>query len=249
MQDISKRQMDQFLRQYVFDEKINYSILYYRTKRLLDITIALFSLILLLPVMGFIAICVKLSSPGPVLFMHERVGAKRKTIDGRICWEFQTFPFYKFRTMWVDVTSDLHEEYIEAYIEGDEAKMSSYDSKSSTSYKLVDDPRVTKVGKVLRQLSLDELPQLWNIIKGDMSLVGPRPPIPYEVKKYRREHLKRLAATPGLTGLWQVSGRSETTFEEMIHLDIEYIEKQSLWLDIKILFLTVPAVISEKGAG
>jgi lipopolysaccharide/colanic/teichoic acid biosynthesis glycosyltransferase len=153
--------------------------------------------------------------------------------------------------MRTDIDARLHQKYMEAYISGDEAKMSELqpDVKSAKSYKLSGDPRITRMGKLLRRLSLDELPQLWNIIKGDMSLVGPRPPIPYEVEKYERRHLDRLAALPGLTGLWQVSGRCETTFEEMVQLDLEYIEKQSIWLDLKILLKTVPAVITAKGAG
>lgn len=224
---------------------------YYQMKRILDVTIVVLSFLLLLPLFVLIAILIKLDSPGPVLFTQKRVGAKRKTVNGRTSWVIQPFPFYKFRTMWMNTDSNLHQEYMEAYIAGDEAGMTKLQPNQgfSTSYKLNGDPRVTRVGKFLRRTSLDELPQLWNVIRGDMSLVGPRPPIPYEVQKYQPEDFLRLAALPGITGLWQVSGRCETTFKEMIQLDLEYIEKQSIWLDTKILLLTVPAVISEKGAG
>jgi lipopolysaccharide/colanic/teichoic acid biosynthesis glycosyltransferase len=138
---------------------------------------------------------------------------------------------------------------MKAYISGDEEKLSEQAGKSSNSYKLTGDPRVTRIGKFLRATSLDELPQLWNVLRGDMSLVGPRPPIPYEVEMYRKEHFCRFGTLPGITGLWQVSGRCETTFEEMIKLDLEYIDIKSNWQDLKILFMTVPAVISERGAG
>jgi lipopolysaccharide/colanic/teichoic acid biosynthesis glycosyltransferase len=153
--------------------------------------------------------------------------------------------------MYTNVDSELHRRYVQAYIDGDEAAMAALrpgDAKSD-SYKLTADPRVTRVGRFLRRTSLDELPQLWNVIRGEMSLVGPRPPIPYEVKKYGRDHFHRLAALPGITGLWQVSGRCETTFEEMVQLDLNYIKNQSIWLDLQILLKTLPAVISEKGAG
>lgn len=222
---------------------------YYQLKRILDVTIVLFSLILLLPLLLLIGIIVKLDSSGPAIFVQERVGARRVKINGRTQWIAQTFPFFKFRTMRTDVDSKLHEEYMKAYITGDESKLAEQDGKSTTSYKLTGDPRVTRVGKFLRATSLDELPQLWNVLRGDMSLVGPRPPIPYEVEMYSKEHFGRFATLPGITGLWQVSGRCETTFEEMIELDLEYIEMKSIWQDMKILFLTIPAIISERGAG
>ncbi len=224
---------------------------HYFFKRVFDITFTLCALILLLPLMLIFALFIRLDSPGPAIFKQERVGAKRQLRNGRTVWVIHTFAFYKFRTMRTDIDANLHQQYMEAYISGDESKMSELqpDTKSAKSYKLSGDPRITRIGKLLRRLSLDELPQLWNIIKGDMSLVGPRPPIPYEVEKYQHRHLRRLAALPGLTGLWQVSGRCETTFEEMVQLDLEYIAKQSIWLDLKILLKTVPAVISAKGAG
>jgi lipopolysaccharide/colanic/teichoic acid biosynthesis glycosyltransferase len=222
---------------------------YYQLKRILDVTIVLFSLILLLPLLFAIGILIKLDSSGPAIFVQERVGAKKVKINGRTQWIVQTFPFFKFRTMRTDIDSKLHEEYMKAYIAGDESKLAEQEGKSTTSYKLTGDPRVTRVGKFLRATSLDELPQLWNVLRGEMSLVGPRPPIPYEVEVYNKEHFRRFGTLPGITGLWQVSGRCETTFEEMVQLDLEYIEMKSIWQDIKILLLTIPAVISERGAG
>jgi len=253
MQEVPVRQLEniQWLQREQLSDNISRIAWYYFTKRAFDLVLTFLSLFLLLPLMIIIAILVKLDSPGSVIFRQERVGAKRKQKDGRTIWAIRIFSFYKFRTMRTDTNANLHQQYMEAYITGDETKMSELqpDVKTSDSYKLNGDPRVTRFGKLLRRLSLDELPQLWNVIKGDMSLVGPRPPIPYEVEKYERRHLRRLAALPGITGLWQVSGRCETTFEEMVQLDLEYIEKQSLWLDLKILLKTVPAVINAKGAG
>lgn len=224
---------------------------YFATKRLFDVVIALLLLILLLPVMLLITILIKLDSSGPILFVQKRVGARRQMKNGQIFWQIKNFSFYKFRTMKNNTGDDLHQQFMQAYIAGDEARMAELqpDPEASTAFKLTNDPRVTRIGEFLRQTSLDELPQLWNVIKGDMSLVGPRPPIPYEVAMYSPEHLKRLAASPGITGLWQVSGRCETSFDELVALDIEYIQKQSLWLDFKILLMTATAIISEKGAG
>ncbi|MAT97533.1 MAG: UDP-phosphate galactose phosphotransferase [Anaerolineaceae bacterium] len=253
MQEVPVRQLEniQWLQREPLSDGISRITRYYFFKRVFDVTVTLWALILLLPSMLIVALLIRLDSPGPAIFKQERVGAVRKMRNGRIVWVIRTFSFYKFRTMRTDIDAKLHQQYMEAYISGDESKMSELqpDTKSAKSYKLNGDPRITRMGKLLRRLSLDELPQLWNIIKGDMSLVGPRPPIPYEVEKYENRHLGRLAALPGLTGLWQVSGRCETTFEEMVQLDLEYIEKQSIWLDIKILLRTVPAVITAKGAG
>jgi lipopolysaccharide/colanic/teichoic acid biosynthesis glycosyltransferase len=153
--------------------------------------------------------------------------------------------------MWTNVDQKLHRQYMEAYIAGDQVKMANLqpDPKAAISFKLAGDPRVTKFGRFLRQTSLDELPQLWNVIKGNMSLVGPRPPIAYEVEMYSLYHLQRLATIPGITGLWQVNGRCELGFDDMLRLDVKYIKNQSLILDLKILLLTPRAIISQKGAG
>lgn len=223
--------------------------IYYALKRTVDLLLAVPLLIILSPVMLAIAILIKLDSPGPVLFRQERVGARR--YPGTKQWIPKRFYIYKFRTMRDDADPKLHQEYMEAYIAGDEKRMAELqpNMKLKSTFKLTGDPRVTRIGAYLRKTSLDELPQLWNVFQGNMSLVGPRPPIPYEVEMYTPEHMQRLAAAPGITGLWQVSGRADTGFEEMVELDMKYIEQRNIWLDIKIILLTAPAVLSKKGAG
>ena len=142
--------------------------------------------------------------------------------------------------MYADADSALHQQYVTALITGDAEKHGDGDS---AMYKLVDDPRITRGGRWLRRMSLDELPQLFNVVRGEMSLVGPRPPIRYEVEQYMPEQMKRLVVKPGMTGLWQISGRSRTTFDEMVTLDLTYIEHASLWNDLRILFRTIPVVL------
>ena len=224
---------------------------YHIRKRVIDLLGASLLLLVLLPVIAIIALAIKIDSRGSAIFKQHRVGARRVRSGETWEWRLQPFVFYKFRTMVQDAPPSLHKDYIAGYINGDEAEMAatSQGAKAADSYKLVHDPRVTGVGRILRKLSFDEIPQLWNVVKGEMSLVGPRPPIPYEVELYSEGHLRRLAATPGITGLWQVSGRSEIGFEDMVGLDIDYIRRRSIWLDVKILALTIPAVISRKGAG
>lgn len=225
---------------------------YFVAKRVTDAAIVSLSLLFVLPLLVFIAVLIRLDSPGPAIFKQERVGAKRRMRNGMMEWEETPFTIYKFRTMKVDAKSTLHRQFIEAYIAGDEARMAEIQAEqakeSESKYKLANDPRVTRVGKFLRKTSLDELPQLWNVVAGDMSLVGPRPPIPYEVELYQPHHHERLRTTPGLTGLWQVKGRSATSFEEMVRMDVEYIQQQTLWLDVKLIIGTVTAVISGRGA-
>jgi lipopolysaccharide/colanic/teichoic acid biosynthesis glycosyltransferase len=225
--------------------------LYFVSKRLFDLVVVLLSPIFLLPLILFIMILIKLDSPGGVLFRQERVSARRRVHNGQVVWEVYPFTIYKFRTMQPNAQSTLHRQFIEAYIAGDEERMAQLRSgqkAEEAKYKLVNDPRVTRVGKFLRKTSLDELPQLWNVLLGEMSLVGPRPPIPYEVELYLPHHRERLKTIPGMTGLWQVRGRSATSFEEMVRLDVEYIQNQSLWLDLKIIFGTVAVVLDAKGA-
>lgn len=224
---------------------------YYAMKRVLDITISLLALVLIAPLLLAIAVAIKLDSRGPVIFAQERIGARRVRLNGTDHWQIMPFTFYKFRSMRPDADSKIHRQYIEAYIAGDEKKLNHLRQQTGQkeTYKLTKDPRVTRLGKFLRKSSLDELPQLWLVLKGEMSLVGPRPPLPYEVKRYQSHQLGRLAAHPGITGLWQVSGRATTSFSEMIELDLEYIESQSVRSDLKILLLTPLAAISQKGAG
>lgn len=225
--------------------------LYYFGKRVIDVSLVLLSLFILLPVMLIIALLVKLDSPGPALFIQKRVGARRRFNGHSYYWEPFHFNILKFRTMKVDASSSLHYEFMKAYISGDEetlAKLRAKRKKEKAKYKLANDPRVTRIGGFLRKSSLDELPQLFNVLMGHMSLVGPRPPIPYEVEMYKPWHNQRLETMQGITGLWQVEGRSATTFDDMVKMDLKYIEYQSLWLDIKLLFMTIPAAIVGKGA-
>ena len=221
------------------------SPLYYYTKRITEIVFAALLLVFLLPLMAFIGILIKLDSPGPAMFVQERVGARRRrSRDGRIVWEIQNFGFYKFRSMFAGADQSIHKAHIKAFVEG------TLDTSDATNakFKLKNDHRITRVGRILRKTSLDELPQLFNVLKGEMSLVGPRPVPTYEVAEYDKPHYERLAALPGITGLWQVKGRGESTFEEMIDMDIDYVRNSSLLLDLKILFLTISAVLIGAGA-
>lgn len=218
---------------------------YYYSKRVMDIILASLLLFLLLPLFVFISILIKLDSVGPIFFVHDRVGSRRRKLPfGGKGWEIQRFPFYKFRSMKSDSDESLHKAHIEAYMNGE---LDTADVEGA-KVKIKNDPRITRVGNFLRRTSLDELPQLVNVLKGEMSLVGPRPVPVYEAEGYEEWHRARLAALPGITGYWQVKGRGNVSFEEMINLDLEYIRDASLWLDLKILFLTVPAILSGDGA-
>jgi lipopolysaccharide/colanic/teichoic acid biosynthesis glycosyltransferase len=202
-------------------------------KRALDIAIGSIALVVALPVMLAVAVLVRWTSAGPALVRQERVGERGRR-----------FLMLKFRTMHVDAGHELHEKYVHQYIRGGATPV-----EVGATFKIVGDPRVTGIGRFLRRSSLDELPQLWNVLKGEMSLVGPRPPLPYEVKWYRTWHNRRVMdAKPGMTGLWQVKGRSRTTFDEMVRLDLRYVREQSLWNDLKILMATPLAVLSGEGA-
>lgn len=226
------------------------NVLYYQTKRLWDFCIAGILLIILLPLFIIISILIVLDSPGPVIFKQKRVGCKISSQKGVVNKEITTFTFYKFRSMIHKADDNCHREFIKAYIDNDLNKMAQLQQGPVTdenNFKLNHDSRITRVGDFLRKTSLDELPQFWNVVKGDMSLVGPRPPIPYEVELYKPWHKERLNATPGITGLWQVASRNSTNFDEMVRLDIDYIQHQSFWLDLKILLKTPFAVISKRG--
>jgi len=216
---------------------------YLLLKRCLDILCAGALIVLLLPVFVLIVILIKIDSDGPVIYKQERVGSKRSWLGYQTIWIIQNFSVYKFRSMIPDADPSLHEAYIRDFVEG-RAKPDPQGGK----FKLTNDPRVTRVGRLLRKFSLDELPQLFNVIRGEMSLVGPRPVPPYEAACYQDAHHERLAALPGITGLWQVKGRGRVTFAEMMRMDLEYVRKVSLLLDLKILLLTIPAVLSRKGA-
>ena len=223
-------------------------ISYYTAKRIMDFVISFILLALLSPVMLVTAIVIFIYSPGPIFFKQERVGARRQSRDGRFFWKRENFHCYKFRTMKINADSSVHQAYIKALIENDEAQMTALQGAPTQPRKLVNDSRIIRPGKFLRKLSLDELPQLWNVLIGDMSLIGPRPAIPYEVEMYKQWHLRRLEAQPGITGLQQVTARCITDFDQQVSLDVEYINNQSLWFDMKIMIKTPLAIISTKGA-
>ena len=206
-----------------------------RLKRLMDLVVAGLALTLVSPLFLLLSILIKRSSPGPVLFVQERLGR-----DGR------PFKFYKFRSMVHNSDDTIHRQFAAMFINGDEGGCAASNSGEKV-FKLKRDPRITPIGAFLRRTSLDELPQLINIVKGDMSLVGPRPPIAYEIENYQPWHMERLKAVPGLTGLWQISGRSSVSFDEMVRLDIRYINEWSFWGDVSIIAKTVPVVIRGTG--
>lgn len=193
-------------------------------KRLFDLVFSALLFIIISPFMLITAIAIKIDSPGPVLFRQERIGKWGKPF---IC--------YKFRSMFIDAEERKKE-------------LMHLNEADAIVFKIARDPRITRVGKVIRKLSIDELPQIFNVIKGDMSWVGPRPPVPFEVEHYKYEYMRRLHAVPGITGLQQVSGRSDISFERWVELDLQYIQEQSLLKDIQILIKTIPAVITGKGA-
>jgi exopolysaccharide biosynthesis polyprenyl glycosylphosphotransferase len=204
---------------------VNNKLMYITVKRLIDIVGALIGLILLLPVFTIVSILIKLEDKkGPVFFSQDRVGK-----DGNI------FKMYKFRSMVVDAEEQL-------------AKLKIFNESSGAMFKMKDDPRITKIGKFIRKTSIDELPQLWNVLLGDMSLVGPRPPLPAEVEQYSAYDKQRLLVTPGCTGLWQISGRSSLGFDEMVSLDLKYIENRSVLFDIKVILKTVLVLFGSKDA-
>jgi lipopolysaccharide/colanic/teichoic acid biosynthesis glycosyltransferase len=206
-------------------------------KRAMDIVGSFLALLVFSPLFFLISTLVKLTSKGPVLFRQQRVGQYGKP-----------FTFLKFRSMYVNNDAEQHKTYVKQLIAG-QAVRNGTSEGSKGVFKIVDDPRVTRIGKFLRRTSLDELPQFWNVLAGDMSLVGPRPPITYEVEAYDLWHRRRLLeAKPGITGLWQVNGRSKVEFDEMVRLDLQYAKTWSPWLDIKILARTPKAMVAGEGA-
>jgi len=206
-------------------------------KRCIDLSGSALALMIFSPVFIAIVAAVKMTSKGPVIFRQTRVG-----MHG------QPFTFLKFRSMYIDRDENPHIDYIKKFINGKPAEPGG-EGEEKDVFKLTKDPRITPVGRLIRKTSLDELPQLINVLKGEMSLVGPRPPLPYEFDLYDTWHKRRLRQVkPGITGLWQVHGRSSTTFDDMVRLDLKYVAERSLWMDIKILLKTPTAVISCKGA-
>jgi len=203
-------------------------------KRVLDVFLATLILILASPLLIVTAVAIKLDSDGPVFFRQRRIGR-----GGR------SFAMLKFRSMVSDANPELHRKFVKALLRDSESV--GVDAREPT-YKVADDPRVTRVGRVIRRLSIDELPQLFNVLKGEMSLVGPRPDVPYAVEEYEPWQWRRFEVLPGITGLWQVSGRSKLSPIEMLRLDLEYVERCSLWLDCKLLVKTIPVVLRKVGS-
>jgi lipopolysaccharide/colanic/teichoic acid biosynthesis glycosyltransferase len=204
--------------------------------RALDLVLSAL-LLVLLALLLLVAVAIRLDSPGPVLFRQRRVGHRQAP-----------FTVHKFRTMRHGAGHEAHRAYVLALIDGAEPGDAEDGRRAGPRYKMAGDERVTRLGSLLRRTSVDELPQLWNVVRGEMSLVGPRPPIPYEVAHYPAHWFARFAVKPGVTGLWQVSGRSELTLEEMIALDVEYVRRRSLATNVWILLRTVPAVVHTRGA-
>ncbi|MCL4488748.1 MAG: sugar transferase [Chloroflexi bacterium] len=244
--------------------------IYLRAKRFVDVILAILILIVLLPLFVLIALCIRLDSRGPVIFRQTRTGANRRRRERRNqgYWRLagpaerrsrkdrrqenepfgKPFTFYKFRTMHVDCDPEIHRQFAQRFVKNQIPGDCGGKHVDSLAYKMDRDPRVTRVGCLLRRTSLDELPQLFNVLKGEMSLVGPRPPLPYEVQHYQEWHKERLAVLPGITGLWQIRGRSRVPFDKMVSMDLYYIDHMSLSLDLQILLLTPWAVVSGKGA-
>lgn len=201
-------------------------------KRLLDLLIASVCLVLVSPLLVAAAVIVRATSPGPALFRQPRIGLGRRQ-----------FVLYKFRTMYDGSSSDVHREYVSRLLTDDDPPAGGRQGL----YKLEDDPRITRVGRLLRRTSIDELPQLFNVLRGEMSLVGPRPVLPWEAELIGATHSSRFLAMPGITGLWQVSGRNSLTMRQGFDLDVEYLRRQSLTFDLLILLKTVPVVLSARG--
>lgn len=197
----------------------------YLVKRLLDMAGSAVLMLVLSPVFIGIALAIRLDSPGPIFFKQTRVGRYG-----------QYFSMWKFRSMYIDAEARK------------QALMAQNEMSGGVIFKMKNDPRITRIGRFIRRASIDELPQLWNVFKGEMSLVGPRPALPSEVNQYSLAERRRLEVIPGITCIWQVSGRSDIPFDKQVHLDVEYIESQSFWLDLRLLLLTVPAVLLGKGA-
>ncbi|MGB6895339.1 MAG: sugar transferase [Dehalococcoidia bacterium] len=206
-------------------------------KRIFDILSVTLILVLLSPFLILIAFLIMFDSKGPILYKQKRIGKGG-----------QVFTMYKFRTMKLGSSSTQHQEYVVRLI-SENISPEEINGAHGSSFKMENDPRITRVGKLIRKTSIDEIPQLLNVLQGDMSLVGPRPPLPYEVEVYQEWHKRRFEVLPGITGFWQVKARNRVSFNEMIRLDLEYIERQSFWLDLLIILQTPWALISGRGAG
>jgi exopolysaccharide biosynthesis polyprenyl glycosylphosphotransferase len=208
------------------------------SKRVFDLLAATLGLILAAPLMAIIALLIKLESRGPVIYRQVRIGE-----NGR------PFTMFKFRSMRVGSDTGAHQSYVARLIQQNLSLDQVAHETGQKSLKMENDPRITRIGRLIRKTSLDELPQFFNVLRGEMSLVGPRPPLPYEAELYKEWHRRRFEAPPGMTGLWQVEGRNRVSFDEMVRMDLEYIERQSVWLDLRLLLQTPLALILARGAG
>lgn len=218
----------------VVEEKRFYEVV----KRVQDVTMAIIALVLLFPLWFLIGLVIRLTSSGPAIH-------RQKNVIGRYG---KAFTLYKFRTMYVNSDDSRHREAIAKFVEGQALDTVEKDGQAVPVYKITRDPRVTAVGRVLRKTGLDEIPQLLNVVRGELSLVGPRPPLDYEYEKYTNRHKRRLDVQPGITGLYQVTARSQVPFEKMVDIDLDYIQRRSYWLDMKIIFLTPWVLITGRGA-
>jgi len=201
---------------------------YLRAKRIVDVTFTLLLLPALCLLLVILGLLVRLDSPGPIFYRQKRVGLNGKE-----------FTLLKLRSMYADCDDEVHRASFKRYMNGEKL---THHARTSVPYKLEHDPRITRVGRFIRKTSLDELPQFFNVLRGEMTLVGPRPPIPYEVDLYQAHDWLRLSGKPGLTGYWQVYGRSQVTFQEMVELDIDYLRSQSLRQDLRLIVLTIPVM-------
>ena len=218
----------------LIEHKRGYEII----KRVQDCTMAIMAIILLAPVWIFIAVVIRLTSPGPAIHkQNNAIGRYGKRIT-----------IFKFRTMFVNQDDALHQQAIAQFVQGQSLDTIEKDGEQVAVYKITRDPRVTPIGRFLRKSGLDEIPQLFNVLRGELSLVGPRPPLIYEYEHYTERHKRRLDVLPGITGLYQVTARSQVPFERMIDIDLEYISQRSYWFDLKIIFMTPWVLIIGKGA-
>jgi len=221
---------------------------YYFFKRLIDFILVVALLTVFSPLMIMIAILIKIDSRGPIFFKQKRVGSRRISKNGEWAWEVVNFDCLKFRTMVHNADPALHQAYVTALIQNNTQKMDELQGCQANIRKLVRDPRITRIGYILRKYSLDELPQFFNVLFGQMSLVGPRPAIGYEVEVYKPWHNDRFKAKPGITGWQQVKARCTADFDEQVKFDLEYIEKKSLRFDFKIMLMTPMVVLRHRGA-
>lgn len=214
-------------------EVIHLSPSYLRAKRILDITVTLLLAPALFLAIAVIALLIRLDSPGPIFFRQKRLGQNGEEFD-----------FIKFRSMYVNNDDAAHRAAVKRFMDGERINSAS---DNANQYKIAADNRITRIGNILRKTSLDELPQFLNVLRGEMSLVGPRPALAYEVEYYSLHDRLRLTGKPGLTGIWQVYGRSRVPFNEMVEMDLTYLREQSLWLDLKLVILTVPVMLFARG--